>query len=180
MALFWEKAFSTAFDAPAHADLGDVLPNPGLARVPAHPRAHHAARTNPIPHAFTPCIHFLGHLPHCTPLSPHPQWEDLVSEHYKAKCGGLVPEHRASIDSTHRGLPTPSESILLHMTPSDNHCLIVPYRLPRLPSTHCLSRPLAHPDRQHRRPARRRGVQGPLPQDRPQVSPRGQADPTTR
>ena len=82
------------------------------------------------------------HLTACTShLSLHTQWEDLVSEHFKAKCGGLVPEHRASIDfMTHRGLPTPSESISPHLTQYDNHCLNEPYRLLRLPSTHCLSR----------------------------------------
>ena len=91
--------------------LHDALPILTLARVLAHLHTRATPRIAPISSTSLSPVRLPTHAPHCMHLSLHTQWEDLVSEHYKAKCGGLVPEHRASIDLTHRGLPTPSESI---------------------------------------------------------------------
>ena len=46
-----QKTFYAAIDAPSRAVLGDVPPNPCLARVPAHPRARYAAHQ---PHPTCP------------------------------------------------------------------------------------------------------------------------------
>ena len=57
------------------------LPTPASRAFP-RTLAPATLRTNPIPHALhpsTPSTPPLPPPPHCTPLSPHPQWEDLVS-----------------------------------------------------------------------------------------------------